>query len=159
MLVPFAGPQMRAPIETYRDAWAEAGHPGSGKIALGFHMFCHQDREEAYRIAGPNIDAYFKSLIAASELDAGWGAGASSKDYPDYDSNMDRLRAASFESLLGSGTVWVGTPEDVKQQIASYNGAVGGFDYASLQVNFNQITKEQAESSMRLFAEVIHAFR
>ena len=159
MLVPFAGPQMRAAIETYREAWREAGHPGSGKIALGFHMLCHADREEAHRIAGPNIDAYFKSLVAAAGLDAGWGAGAASQDYPNYDSHMSQLRAASFESLLDSGTIWTGTPGDVKQQIASYSEAVGGFDYASLQVNFHQVTKRQAEASMRLFsAEVMPAF-
>ena len=62
MLVPFAGPQMREAISVYREAWREAGPSGQGRIALGFHMFCHEDREEARRIAQPNIDAYFESL-------------------------------------------------------------------------------------------------
>ena len=71
MLVPFTGPQMREAIGTYRKAWQQAGHPGTGQIALGFHMFCHPDREEAHQMAKPNINAYLKSLVAAAEQDSG----------------------------------------------------------------------------------------
>ena len=160
MLVPFAGPQMREAIRVYRDAWQEAGHPGQGRIALGFHMFCHEDRDEAFRIARPNVDAYFRSLVAAAELDSGWGAGTSSADYPNYDSHMDKLRQSNFESLLNSGTIWVGTPNDVQEQVAAYLDAVGGFDTASLQVNFHQISLDDAARSVRLFSSrVIPAFR
>ena len=159
MLVPFAGPQMREAIGLYREAWRQAGHPGEGKIALGFHMFCHQDREEAHRIAKPNIDAYFKSLVAAAEQDSGWGAGTSSPDYPGYDGHLDKLRAANFDSLLNSGTIWVGTPEDIRQQISGYAQEVGGFDTGSLQVNFHLVSAADAAASMRLFAkEVISVF-
>ena len=73
---------------------------------------------------------------------------------------MDKLRQASFDALLDSGTIWVGTPADVKEQIASYRDAVGGFDTASLQVNFHRISQEEADASMRLFsAQVMPAFR
>ena len=98
MLVPFAGPQMREAIGVYREAWREAGHRGQGRIALGFHMFCHDDREEAHRIAQPNIDAYFRSLVAAAELDSGWGVGAGSSDYqlrqPHRQASTGELRLA-----------------------------------------------------------------
>ena len=159
MLVPFAGPQMREAIGIYRGAWRQAGHSGEGKIALGFHMFCHQDREEAHRIAKPNINAYFKSLVAAAEQDPGWGAGASSKDYPGYDRHLEQLRAADFDSLLDGGAIWVGTPEDIRQQITGYAAEVGGFDTASLQVNFHLVSASDAAASMHLFAQgVISSF-
>ena len=112
-------------------------------------MFCHQDREETHRIAKPNIDAYFKSLVAAAEQDSGWGAGTSSRDYPGYDGHLDKLRAANFDSLLNSGTIWVGAPEDVRQQISGYAQEIGGFDTASLQVNFRLISASDAAASMR----------
>ena len=150
---------MQEAIGVYREAWQQAEHPGEGKIALGFHMFCHQDREEAHRIAKPNIDAYFKSLVSAAEQDSGWGAGASSRDYPGYSGYLDALRAASFDSLLDRGTIWVGTPGDIRQQISGYAAEVGGFSTASLQVNFHLISETDAAASMRLFAqEVIPAF-
>ncbi|MCH7841624.1 MAG: LLM class flavin-dependent oxidoreductase [Chloroflexi bacterium] len=155
MLVPFAGPKMREAIGIYRDAWRQAGHPGEGKIALGFHMFCHQDREEAHRVAKPNVNAYFRSLVAAAERDSGWGAGASSRDYPGYDGYLDILRAANFDSLLNGGTIWVGTPEDIRQQIRGYAQEVGGFHTASLQVNFHLVPAADAAASMRLFAQKV----
>ena len=160
MLVPFAGPQMREVIGNYRDAWREAGHSGEGQVALAFHMFCHEDREEAYRIARANLNRYLGSLVRAAERDAGWGAGTSSRDYPGYDKVMEQLRASTFDSMLESGSAWAGTPDDISQQIADYRDEVGGFDIASLQVNFHQISAEEARSSMRLFAEaVIPRFR
>ena len=159
MLVAFAGPPMRESVGVFREAWRQAGHLGEGKIALGFHMFCHPDREEAHRIAKPNIDAYFKSLVSAAEQDSGWGAGTSSKDYPGYEGYLDDLRAANFDSLLNGGTIWVGTPEDIRQQISGYAQEVGGFDTASMQVNFHLISESDAAASMRLFSkEVIPSF-
>ena len=111
MLVPFAGPQMREAIRVYREAWREARHPGQGRIALGFHMFCHEDREEARTASlNPTLMPTSSRLVAAAGLDSGWGAGTSSGDYPNYDSHMDKLRQASFDTLLDSGTIWVGTP-------------------------------------------------
>ena len=159
MLVAFAGPQMREAIGIYREAWHQAGQTGEGKIALGFHMFCHEDREESHRIAKPNIDAYFKSLVAAAKQVSGWGSGTSSQDYPGYEDHLDNLRAANFDSLLKGGTIWVGNPEDIRQQISAYAQEVGGFDTASMQVNFHLISESEATASMRLFAkEVIPSF-
>lgn len=108
---------MREAIGVYRDDWREAGHPGHERVALGFHLFYHEDREEAHRIARVNIDACFKSLVAAAEPDSGCGAGRSSADYPNYDSHIAGLRRASFDTLLDGGTIWVGTPDDVKEQM------------------------------------------
>ena len=72
---------------------------------------------------------------------------------------MDKLRAANFDSLLNSGAIWVGTPDDVRQQISGCSQEVGGFDTASFQVNFHLIPVLDAAASMRLFArEVITAF-
>ena len=35
----------------YRDAWAEAGHPGQATIATHYHVVVAEDRAEARRIA------------------------------------------------------------------------------------------------------------
>ena len=55
--------------------------------------------------------------MAAAEPDSGCGAGTSSADYPNYDSHIAGLRRASFDTLLDGGTIWVGTPDDVKEQM------------------------------------------
>jgi hypothetical protein len=54
----------------------------------------------------------------------------------------------------------VGEPATLRRTIADYHELVGGFEIASLQVNFNTLPLEEARASMRLFgAEVIPAFR
>jgi hypothetical protein len=47
----------------------------------------------------------------------------------------------------------VGTPERILDTAITYARQVGGFEIASLQVNFNDIALAQAEASMRLFGE------
>jgi hypothetical protein len=39
--------------------------------------------------------------------------------------------------------------------VASYREQVGGFEIASLQVNFNDIALADAEASMRLFGDKV----
>ena len=41
------------------------------------------------------------------------------------------------------------------EQIREYNEATGGFDIASMQVNFNDLDMSVAENSMRLFSEKV----
>ena len=44
------------------------------------------------------------------------------------------------------------------QMISHYYQEVGGFDMASMQVNFNTISLENAEASTRLFAEEVMSY-
>ena len=60
-----------------------------------------------------------------------------------------------FESQVEKGAAWVGTPETLIKQIRDYNEAIGGFDDASLQVNFNDMSYEDAEHSVKLFGEKV----
>jgi hypothetical protein len=54
----------------------------------------------------------------------------------------------------------VGTPGELAQRILAFNDEVGGFEIASLQVNFNTIALDDAVRSIRLFArEVMPAVR
>jgi alkanesulfonate monooxygenase SsuD/methylene tetrahydromethanopterin reductase-like flavin-dependent oxidoreductase (luciferase family) len=117
---------------------------------LAFHMFCAPTREEAAAIAREPLNRYLRSLVAAAST---WTEGLSSKDYPNYDKIIESLRKETFESQVAKGAAWVGAPEDIAAAIADYDRMVGGFESASMQVNFNTVPVEAAERSMRLFAE------
>ena len=148
MAIPMAGGAMRELIGLYRNAWREAGHPGNGRVMLAFHLCCHENRDTAWQIARDPLNRYLRSLVdAASE----W-AGMQSKDYPGYDKIIDILSRETIDSQVKSGAAWIGTPDDIAQQIETYIEAVGGFESASLQVNFNTIPYDEAERSARLFA-------
>ena len=65
------------------------------------------------------------------------------------------LAAETCESTVEKGGAWIGTPDDICTQIESYREAVGGYEAASLQVNFGDLPVDVAEASMRLFAREV----
>ena len=150
MAIPMGGGQMVELIGLYRDAWKSAGHPGQGRVMLAFHMFCAETGEEAAAIAREPLNRYLKSLVDAA---SDWTGGMTSADYPGYDKIIDALSKETFDSQVAKNAAWVGAPDDIADAIADYQRLVGGFESASMQVNFNTITVGQAEASMRLFAE------
>jgi alkanesulfonate monooxygenase SsuD/methylene tetrahydromethanopterin reductase-like flavin-dependent oxidoreductase (luciferase family) len=136
MAFPSAGSKMRESLGPYRDAWRSAGHLGRGRVMLAFHMFCAESADEAIRSAREPLNRYLKSVVAAASE---WTEGLNSKDYPNYDKIIAALAAETFDTQMAKGVAWVGTPRELAQRILAFNDEVGGFESASLQVNFNTI--------------------
>jgi natural product biosynthesis luciferase-like monooxygenase protein len=157
MCIPLSLGQMADLIKAYRDAWTAAGHPGRGRVMMAFHMFCAESREKAAAIAREPLNVYLKSIVNAA---SDWMSGVSSRDYPNYQKMIESLSKETFDTQMEKGIAWVGTPDDIRQRIASYHQAVGGFESASLQVNFGAIQQAEAEESLALFGrEVITRFK
>jgi len=154
MCIPMAGGQMAELIRSYREAWVAAGHPGRGRVMMAFHMFCAETREKAAAIAREPLNIYLKSIVNAA---SDWMSGVASKDYPNYQKMIEGLSKETFETQVEKGAAWIGTPEDIRRSIASYEQAVGGIEVASLQVNFGLIRQVDAEQSMSLFARHVIA--
>lgn len=152
MAIPMAGGKMTELLGLYREAWRQAGHPGNGRVMLAFHMVCHEDHAAAVEIARENLNRYLKSLVTSA---SSWLEGEQSKDYADYGKIIAKLEQESFETQVASGGAWVGTPDELIEQIDGYARSIGGFEIASLQVNFNLIPYEDAARSMRLFGEKV----
>jgi alkanesulfonate monooxygenase SsuD/methylene tetrahydromethanopterin reductase-like flavin-dependent oxidoreductase (luciferase family) len=152
MAIPMTGAAMKPLIDAYRDARVAAGHAGPGTVMLAFHMLCHESQAEAERLARGPIERYLRSLVEAA---SDWTSGARSADYPGYDRMIAGLARETFESQVEKGSAWVGTPECIRETIARYQEQIGGFEIASVQVNFNDLPVEVAEASMRLFGEAV----
>lgn len=152
MAIPLGGAQLAGLLKIYREAWKDAGHPGKGFVKLAFHMFCHEDNEVAKKKAREPLNHYLKSIVDAA---SDWSGRAKSDDYPNYDKLVTALSKETFESQVSKGGAWVGTPDMIRDQIAAYNEAVGGFEIASLQVNFYTISFEDALASMTLFSQKV----
>src|SRR6476659_2378961 len=149
MGIPLAGAQMANLMKIYRDAWTKAGHPGRGRVMLAFHMFCAETREKAAAIAREPLNIYLRSIVNAA---SDWMSGVASKDYPNYQKMIEIISKETYESQIEKGGAWIGTPDDIRKSIAAYDRQVGGFESASLQVNFGMIGHADAEQSMELFA-------
>jgi len=140
---------MRELIEIYRSAWRSAGHPGNGEVMIAFHMFCDADGARAREIARPLIKRYMEAQVDAA---SGWLQGEQSKDYKGYDKMMAAMRSVDLDSMLASGGAWVGSPSEIRSIIEKIVEASGGFEHASMQVNFLTLPYEEARRSMQLFA-------
>jgi alkanesulfonate monooxygenase SsuD/methylene tetrahydromethanopterin reductase-like flavin-dependent oxidoreductase (luciferase family) len=152
MAIPMGGGKMPELLGAYREAWKSAGHPGEGEAMLAFHMFCHQDGDEAQRIARDPINAYFKSLVDGA---SDWLDGMNSDDYPGYDKVIAKLQETNMEKQIESGGAWIGSPTEIREIIARVREEYTDFEQASLQVNFNMIGFEDAAASMELFAREV----
>jgi len=152
MAIPILHAEMRRLVAMYREAWREAGHPGQGRVMIAFHMFCHEDADEAVRVAREPLENYLRAIVDAA---SDWTTGTTSKDYVDYGKMIEKLKADTFESNVATGAAWVGTPQRIREQIETYRNEVGDFEMASLQVNFNTIPFAAAKRSMELFAREV----
>jgi len=152
MGIPLGGSRMKEMMQTYRKAWKAAGHPGNGKVMLAFHMYCADTDAEAVRIAREPLQRYLKSLVDAA---SDFMSGTESKDYKGYDKMIAQLDNETPEGMMEAGSAWIGSPERLKKLIAEYDESTGGFESASLQVNFNTIGYEDAARSMKVFGEKV----
>ena len=152
MGIPLGGAHMAGLLQTYRDAWTAAGHSGRGKVMLAFHMYCADTAAKAAAVAREPLNQYLRSIVDAA---SGWMSGVSSRDYPNYQKMIESLSQETFESQVDKGLAWIGPPEEIRNAIDTYHGGVGGFECASLQVNFGMIGRADAEASMRLFAREV----
>ena len=152
MAIPIGSSELAELIGIYREAWQSAGHVGNGRVMLAFHMYCHEDTDEAARIARGPLTRYLKSLVDSAR---DWVNGAVSDNYKGYGKMIEALDRETFETQVEKGSAWVGTPEELSEQIRAYDTAIGGFDDASLQVNFNDMSYEDAEKSLKLFGEKV----
>ncbi len=152
MAIALVADKMRPLLAAYRQAWKTAGHPGDGEVMIAFHMFCDEDGERARAFASPLIDAYLRSLVEAA---SDWLDGRTSRDYPGYDKVIAALRASNAAEQIASGGAWIGSPDEIAATIARLQREFGGFEHASLQVNFNTMPYAEALSSMRLFAREV----
>ncbi|MBN9081624.1 MAG: monooxygenase [Rhizobiales bacterium 62-17] len=152
MAIPLVGETLRPLLARYREAWKAAGHPGIGRVMLAFHMYCHESKQAAHEIARDPINKYLKAVVdSASE----WDGELDSKDYPNYGKIIASLRAETFETQVEKSAIWVGDPKTLRETVAQYNADVGGFESASLQVNFHNLPYEQAITSARLFSKEV----
>ena len=152
MGIPLGGAHMAGLLKSYRDAWTAAGHPGRGKVMLAFHMYCAETTAQAAAVARAPLNQYLKSIVDAA---SGFLSGVSSRDYPNYQKTIEGLARETFESQVEKGLAWIGTPEEIRAAIDAYHRDIGGFECASLQVNFGMIGRAEAETSIRLFAREV----
>lgn len=65
------------------------------------------------------------------------------------------LKQSNAAEQIQSGAAWIGSPDEIADQIARCADEFGAFEHASLQVNFNTMPLAKAQGSMRFFAGAV----
>ena len=65
------------------------------------------------------------------------------------------MRASNAAEQIASGGAWAGSPDEIAATITRLQHEFGGFEHASLQINFNTMPYAEALASMRLFAQEV----
>jgi natural product biosynthesis luciferase-like monooxygenase protein len=157
MAQPVVPDSLRRNLDIYRQAWKEAGHPGSGRVMLAFHMLCAEDGPTARSLAREPVNRYLRMLAEAA---GEWTAGVRSADYAGYEKMIAKLREDDFDALYARGSALAGSPDEITKMLLDYHAACGGFEIASIQFNFSNIDPALARRSLALFAaEVLPGLR
>lgn len=152
MAIPMTGGKMNELLGIYRDAWRSAGHPGNGRVMLAFHMYCSESDAKAREDSESDLNYYLSSVVEAA---SDWTGGASTKDYPGYDKMIAEFAKETWATQVDKGVAWIGTPKRLVDMIRGYAAEVGGWEIASMQVNFGVMPKAKAEASLRLFSKEV----
>ncbi len=150
MIVPYAGKpgQLQDFVRMYRRLWAESGHaPGAEQVQVSQFCYVAENRDEARagfeRIAKRYLEVFGDAVTS-------W-QGKTSDQYPGYEKMVATILATTPAKILEGGGAFVGTPEDVVEQIQRCTEAFGPIE-PSLQISFGGSTDAEAFRTLELFA-------
>jgi alkanesulfonate monooxygenase SsuD/methylene tetrahydromethanopterin reductase-like flavin-dependent oxidoreductase (luciferase family) len=159
MIVPFAGSLERtaAFVRSYRQAWADAGHPpGAEQIQMSFHCYLAETHEAAIEGFMRPVERYVEVF---GEALASWEGLPPSPAYQGYEKMVAAIRAQTPESLREGHVAFVGSPAEVIEQVRFTREVFGDVE-PSMQINFGGLSTAEAQRTLELFArEVLPAFR
>lgn len=151
MIVPYAGKPgvLEELVKLYRKTWAESGHaPGKEKVQVAQFCYVANDRAEAMagfdRIVRRYLDTFADAVVS-------W-KGVSSDQYPGYDKMVAGILATTPQKILDNNAAFVGTPEDVVEQVRRCRESFGECE-PSMQINFGGSSDAEAFRTLDLFAE------
>jgi alkanesulfonate monooxygenase SsuD/methylene tetrahydromethanopterin reductase-like flavin-dependent oxidoreductase (luciferase family) len=132
----------------YRRTWAESGHkPGAEQVQVSQFCYVAERRDEARagfeRIAKRYLEVFADAVTS-------W-QGKTSDQYPGYEKMVAGILATTPAKILEGGGAFVGTPEDVIEQIERCVAAFGPIE-PSMQISFGGSTDAEAFRTLELFA-------
>lgn len=134
----------------YREAWAKAGHPkDQWRIATHYHCVLSENKREAREIAAKAWQRYVRATTHTME-----------RIRADKDALKDPVRAAAaqdvldIERMVEELRVIACTPDEAVTLLERAQDAMG-FTQCDCTFFFGGITHEQAQRSLRLFANEV----
>ncbi len=151
MIVPYAGKpgQLQEFVRMYRRLWAESGHArGAEQIQVAQFCYVAENRDEARRGFERICKRYLETFADAV---VSW-KGRNESDYPGYDKMVASILATTPDKIIAQGGAFVGSPEDVVEQVRTCTQAFAGPIEPSMQINFGGSSDDEAFRTLELLA-------
>ena len=159
MIVPYAGPpgRLQELVRMYRTLWAQSGHtPGAEHIQVAQFGYLAEDRAEARRGFERICTRYLETFADALQS---WKGHAESA-YPGYHKMVASILAATPDTILAQGGAFVGSPDEVVEQVQACVKLFDGPIEPSMQINFGGTKDAEAFRTLELLAaKVLPRFR
>lgn len=146
--------EMAPHFERYRTLYREAhGKQAPSPVCVDF-LCCDESAELAEKRARIHMANYYITVMEHYEMAS--DHFRKMKGYGDYADNAELLRESGMEDAA-NGFVDIntyGTPQQILERLDKRRQQLGDFDL-TVQVSYGGLTGEQAEKSMRLFADKV----
>ena len=138
------GPELIERLKLYRDAWRDAGHPGSGDVLLRIPAYVSENAEKAR--SEPEASTMYMIGYSAAQI-----GSAPSREVTE---RLERLAKVTYEEVLRH-KVMHGMPEEVVERIQGYKEELG-ITGLVLEMNYGgQIPNELVLRSIRQLTEKV----
>ena len=144
MIVPYAGKpgQLQEYVKMYRRMFRE------GQVQVAQFGYVAEKRDEAMAGFRRICKRYLETFADAVQS---W-QGKSSDQYPGYDKMVASILATTPEKIIEQGGAFVGTPDDVVEQVKKCRDQFGGDIEPSMQINFGGSSDAEAFRTLELIA-------
>jgi alkanesulfonate monooxygenase SsuD/methylene tetrahydromethanopterin reductase-like flavin-dependent oxidoreductase (luciferase family) len=142
--------QLAEMLAAYRAAWSAAGRtPSEARIQIKYTCYLAKDGAHALRLGRLYENNYIELMTGAI---ASWSTTRSSA-YPGYEKFIDKVKLYDFGKSLRDNKVFAGTPDSVRDQVATVREWFGDDVVISLQFSPGDMAFEDSSIAMRLFAD------
>ena len=151
MIVPYAGKpgQLQEFVKMYRKLWAQSGHKaGAEQIQVAQFGYVAENRDEARRGFERICKRYLETFADAVQS---W-KGRNESDYPGYDKMVASILATTADKIIAQGGAFVGSPDDVIEQVEQCIKSFDGPIEPSMQINFGGSKDAEAFRTLELLA-------
>jgi natural product biosynthesis luciferase-like monooxygenase protein len=102
--------EVASKIRVYRQAWRQAGHPGTGTVTVMLHTYVGATLEEVHRVVREPLSAYLKTSFGLlRSLAASVGLDSDPKDLAG--AQLDLLVGRAYDRYVAEGSGLIGTPD------------------------------------------------
>ena len=149
-------PDLVALLETYREAWREAGHAGNGDVYLRIPIYVGKTQETAYAEAEESTMRSYRRMAQNFALSASNAGAVASEDRA---ARGVALAAITYEDLIRDRLAY-GSPDSVISQLKEITAELGLSGIVAETNVGGLIPREQVAASIDLFCkEVVPGLR